>query len=119
MGLINYGIVQLHSGGLANWVINCEALTDADLEAIARIAAEDMLPPFGSVEAIPRGGVRLAEAMRPYITVGPSLIVDDVLTTGRSMERARDGRTVLGLVIFARGEAPSWVRAFFMSYEGI
>ncbi|KKL20362.1 hypothetical protein LCGC14_2456230, partial [marine sediment metagenome] len=42
------------------------------------------------------------------------LIVDDVLTTGASMEKQRAGRTnTIGAVIFARGDCPAWVKPLF------
>jgi hypothetical protein len=49
--------------------------------------------------------------------VWPHLIVDDVLTTGASMEAARaklwPGSLPLGVVIFARGPCPDWVWPIF------
>lgn len=62
---------------------------------------------------MPRGGLRLAEALKLYVTEGALLIVDDVLTTGASMEEFRNGREALGAVIFARGHCPSWVVPLF------
>ncbi len=52
---------------------------------------------------MPIGGLRLAQAMQPYVSSsGPLLIVDDVLTTGQSMEKHRAGREAIGAVIFMR-----------------
>ena len=69
---------------------------------------------FGCVEGVPRGGVRLATALERYITVGDDLlIVDDVLTTGLSMERHRDGREAFGIVVFARGLCPNWISSIW------
>lgn len=112
----------LHSGDTAAWKIDCDALSDQDISALA-IIARDALGPhalFGDVVGIPRGGLRMAEAMRQYLTPGarPVLIVDDVLTTGRSVRKKRDeinakGVGVLGLVIFARTDAEPWVTRLF------
>jgi hypothetical protein len=71
---------------------------------------------------VPPGGLRLAETLRPFAFDGPHLIVDDVLTTGRSMERHLDelkkaradpGPRYVGAVIFASGQCPFWVDALF------
>jgi hypothetical protein len=111
--LFRLGDFTLHSGANASWKIDCDALTDADLACLAKMAAE-LLPPFGSVEGVPTGGLRFAAALRPYATFGPPLVADDVLTTGNSMEAQRRGRPdALGVVIFARGPCPPWVTPLF------
>lgn len=108
MNLFNYGDFTLHSGGGSTFKIDCDALTDNDLQALARIAV-NILPPFGEVYGIPRGGERLAEALKPYATAGDKtlLIVDDVLTTGASIigefrKRAVNYQSITSLVIFNR-----------------
>jgi hypothetical protein len=111
-GLFELGEFTLHSGAKAKWRINCEVLSDDDLRAIAAMIA-GMVGPFGSVEGVPTGGLRLAEMLRPMATRGRLLIVDDVSTTGASMEEHRAGRDAIGAVIFDRGVAPRWVRALF------
>ncbi len=80
------------------------------------MAVEHLLP-FRKVEGIPRGGMKFAEALRPYAKpdAGLLLLADDVLTTGESMERARAGGTyVIGVVAFARGPWPKWVTPLFV-----
>jgi len=72
--------------------------------------------PFAAVRSVPRGGDRLAVALAPLATTGPLLIVDDVLTTGASMEATRrefPNHDCVGVVIFARGPTPAWVRSVF------
>lgn len=91
--------------------IDCDALHDNDISALAAIIARRYR--FGAVEGIPRGGLRLSAALRPYVTQGPTLIVDDVLTAGNSMEAARKATTDRGVVIFARGPCPDWVTPIF------
>jgi len=45
---------------------------------------------------------------------GPTLIVDDVLTTGTSMiEMQKQYPNAIGVVMFARGPCPSWVSSIF------
>lgn len=108
------GQFVFHSGDLADWKIECDHLTDTDLTTLAKVAA-GYLPSFSKVQGVPTGGIRFARALEEHVSdEGALLIVDDVLTTGASMEEARDGRNdVIGLVIFSRGELPWWVDAIF------
>lgn len=118
--LFQIGNFRLHSGEPSRWKIDCDHLTDGDIEALA-LMANDLLPaPFGRVVSVLRGGYRLGSAMAHYSTPAgsPTLIVDDVLTTGASMERVKDAQNsagigVFGLVIFARGPCPSWITPIF------
>ena len=124
--LIERGDFKLHSGYVSSWRINAEALDEATLEAIVQTAV-GVLRPFGRVVGIPRGGIRIAEVFKRYVQSDDyphrTLIVDDVLTSGRSMEQERKSRlqsriqtqpTVEGFVLFARTQdLPIWVRAFF------
>lgn len=126
MGLFEVGDFTLHSGGKSRFKIDCDHLTDADIEALAQMLVA-VLPPFRAVEGVPRGGLRLAQALQPYcihpeavryssVKVREWLIVDDVWTTGGSLMRAvrekSAGRkyvdSVFGAVIFARSPLPSY-----------
>jgi len=120
-----------HSGLELDFKIDCDYLTDSDIECIAKIIAKKTR--FGHVYGIPSGGTRLAEALEPYIDPHSNtlLIVDDVLTTGRSMEEAKKHFEMLkkyfetlkyevaGWVIFARRKPPEWVNAVFVLSEVI
>lgn len=106
--LFQRGAFTLHSGEQSGFKIECDSLTVEDWQTLAYMGA-DLIPPFGSVEGVPRGGILFAEFMREYQTEGPLLIVDDVCTTGASMEAQRAGRPALGLVAFSRGFVPDWV----------
>ena len=115
--LFQCGVFTLSSGALSYWKIDCDALSDADIETLALMLVEQ-LPTFGAVEGVPQGGLRLTEAlracpMRDDAAGRPLLIVDDVLTTGASMERYRAGRNAIGAVIFARGLCPAWITPLF------
>lgn len=115
VNLFQSGAWTLHSGANTTWKIDCDALTEWDICTLAQMILEQC-PLIGAVEGVPRGGVRLAAAIERLIWKPPSgqlLIVDDVLTTGASLEAHRNGRDALGAVIFARGPVPSWVTPLF------
>lgn len=116
------GKFTLHSGGRTWFKIDCDSLTVEDLETLALLVAEDpRIGTFYRVEGVPSGGLRFAMildkyALSQYANVrNPKiLIVDDVLTTGNSMEEQRAGReNVQGVVIFARGNCPDWIVPIF------
>lgn len=129
--LFNSGAFKLHSGKETDFKIDCDALSDQEIEVLAHVAAP-LLPRFGEVHGVPRGGLRIADALVSYGDLGSPtniLIVDDVLTTGNSFwdhreylqdkwERRWDGTPMpdpnfIGLVLFARGPCPDWVRPLF------
>ncbi|MBA7689649.1 hypothetical protein ES703_98157 [subsurface metagenome] len=116
MGLFQQGDFRLHSGSKSWFKIECGYLSDDDWRAIARLVAEQL--DFKDAIGIPSGGLKLAEALKFYRKNTdrlPTLIVDDVLTTGASMEKERlkiAGRSI-GIVLFARGKCPSWVWPVF------
>ncbi len=113
--MFELGKFTLHSGETSEFKIDCDSLTDADIEAIAYVM-HWALPQFGRVEGVPRGGLRLAKALEKYCRPGWTrwLFVDDVLTTGESMKVARGDRfNAVGAVIFARGECPHWIWPLF------
>lgn len=119
MNLFALGQWKLHSGYWSLMKIDCDALTDVDLDAIAFCIA-GLLLPFGEVCSVPTGGDRLAEKLELHCTpeVDRLLIVDDVLTTGGSIidvyREVVDGwDDVIGAVIFARGVCPTWVTPLF------
>lgn len=116
MGLFQLGNFISHSGHRLNWKIECDALTDDDWECIAEIIADRVR--FGSVYGIPNGGTKLANILDKYVISGhpTRLVVDDVYTTGASMEDVmKEGD--IGFVVFARNRIPynskKYVRALF------
>jgi len=114
--LFQLGEFCSHSGARLPWKIDCDALTAQDLACIAYIIAKKRVW-FSKVEGVPRGGSKLAVALSPYIKrAGPLLIVDDVLTTGKSMNAHRADRLAIGAVIFARGPCPNWITSVFQMH---
>ena len=124
MNLFESKDFTMHSGGRSDFKIECDALTDEDIATLAKIISSRVS--FRSVVGVPSGGIRLANALKPYCIFdidAPVLIVDDVLTTGASMEEektkyeetygASKKRVFLGVVIFARGKCPDWIKPIF------
>ena len=120
MTLIRYGWFASHSGFQLPWKVDCDALSDDDLTGLAKIIRGKFA--FSQVVGVPRGGTRLAKALAPYaepLTNYPTLIIDDVLTTGQSIQEMRTahGEHSIGVVIFARGPCPNWVWPIFTVNE--
>jgi hypothetical protein len=103
-----------HAGMELTWKIECDALTDEDLETLAGLVGGRFH--FGKVVGVPRGGLAFAEKLQKYTSKNSSvvLIVDDVFTTGMSMEEVRTQHpNAVGVVIFSRGCCPDWVSPIF------
>ena len=103
-----------HAGLPLTWKVECDALTDADYQALAKIVSEKIN--FKDVKGIPRGGVPLENALKQYASndsSDPLLICDDVYTTGTSMREVyEDG--AIGIVVFARNEiTDDWIKAIW------
>jgi orotate phosphoribosyltransferase len=115
MNLFRLGDFILHSGQKGQFKIDCDALTELDIKTLACIISKEFR--FSKVVGIPTGGTRLAEACEVWTKeYGPLLIVDDVLTTGASMEEEKDKHQylhVIGVVVFARGPCPTWIHPLF------
>lgn len=122
MGLFQLGDFILNGGTHSSWKIDCDALTNEDMVALTQLV-RCLAGDFSSVKGVPTGGTRLAEWLRPFCTgtYHPHLIVDDVLTTGASMDKAFGAvsqrtvkdRGVRGVVLFARGSCSDWITPLF------
>ena len=115
MNLFQYGQFKGASGKLLDWKMECDCLTQDDIECIVKVAVP-YLQPFRRVIGVPTGGNRIAKAFEPYKgTDGSVLIVDDVWTTGKSMTAIgiTTAHTWKGFVIFARGPHPPWIKSFW------
>lgn len=129
MNLFQRGNFTLHSGKQSDFKIECDALTDDDWEGIAQEIAKRVK--FRAVYGVPTGGLKLQKALEKYATKGdpelpptlPILIVDDVLTTGKSILEfaqnlgAEGVWRIRGFVVFAREECHTeWIDALFKMY---
>ena len=122
--LFKSGDFKSHSGLDLSWKIEMDALSDSEWFTIKKMIME-YSPPFKEVVGIPEGGVKLGNLLNEHATgdeKDPVCIVDDVLTTGESMEYflsqyQRNRRLMpfmaIGWVVFARGPCPHWVSALF------
>lgn len=139
MSIFRLGDYVLASGQKSKWKIECDDLTEEDWQTLAVIASETVdLNGFSEIIGVPNGGVRFARALierrggmpgmpgakaaLEAISLGrqsvpkdtrPRLIVDDVLTTGKSIISMMDQSHDRGLVVFARGRLPTGVGALF------
>ena len=110
-----------HSGLDLTWKIEMDALTADEWNTIAKMIVE-YSSPFSEAIGIPSGGVKLAELLNEYATKDPAhpiCIVDDVLTTGMSMDEFKTKRQwrnptqYIGWVVFSRNKPPDWVNTLF------
>jgi|TARA_Y100001951_G_scaffold27881_1_gene21697 hypothetical protein len=114
-----------HAGLDLTWKIEMDALSQKEWECISTMILE-LSPPFREAIGIPTGGVKLQNLLNQYGTgerTDPICIVDDVLTTGNSMNEflqicgcfgsLPNPNTYIGWVVFARNKPPHWCKALF------
>jgi orotate phosphoribosyltransferase len=118
MSLLTNGNFTLHAGGQSDFKIDCDALTELEIDEIAKFVAARIT--FNRVIGVPKGGSRLADALKRYQDGGDGgtvLLVDDVWTTGKAMNNIKKlfkkNIDVIGFVIFARANPEAWVRVLF------
>lgn len=116
--------IILNSGRASDFKIECDALTDEDIECFAYLISKKFT--FRKVVGVPTGGNRIEDALQKYTTNNdehPLLMVDDVLTTGGSMIRYKSKYeemgydNIVGVVLFARGECPDWITPIFKMWD--
>lgn len=117
--LFQSGNFKLHSGQERSWKIECDNLSNSEIATLVQMALP-ILPPFAELVSVPRGGDRIVRALTPFLSLeGCRLIVDDVLTTGNSMEEIRKNlplstRTTWGFVLFSCKPHPAgWIVTLF------
>ena len=103
-----------HAGLPLTWKVECDALTEKDYEALAKIVSEKIT--FCDVKGIPRGGIPFEKALKKDCTYNesdPLLICDDVYTTGTSMREVYE-EGAIGVVVFARNKInDDWIKAIW------
>lgn len=120
MNLFQQGNFTLNSGIQSPLKIECDMLAVSDWTTLAKLVSERF--EFSGVHGVPTGGFTFSEALRPYATENedhPFLLADDVLTTGGSMERAKeelDYPNIIGIVVFARNPPPKWIYPIFQMW---
>lgn len=126
MNLFNFGEFTLSSGKTSNFKIDCDALTDEDIDALAKKVFSVDNSPYFDIIGVPTGGDRFANALKKHYTLSPDspyiLIVDDVLTTGISMEDKKKevqeqypDKQIFGLVMFSRTSSYAlWIEPIFI-----
>lgn len=114
-----------HSGYNLKWKIECDALSDEELETLASVIKTKIENEYSQhliyeIVGIPTGGLRIAKQLKKKIKVSKYgtlvIIIDDVLTTGKSMEEYKKQFKYfrcLGFVLFARGTPNEWIKPVF------
>jgi hypothetical protein len=114
--------MRLHSGEYSQFRIDCDDLAGSDWDVLAKLVDESGIT-FCEVYSVPTGGDHFANALKQYIDKDSDtvLVVDDVYTTGSSMEAMKREVTLVGtsakiaqgIVVFARRQTPEWIFPIF------
>ena len=128
--LFQMGDFTSHAGLPLKWKLECDAITDEEWRCLAKMIMDYQDRPFSKAVGIPRGGVKLADALNEYASGDDTdfpLICDDVFTTGTSMidfikEKFPTFTQGMGYrwVVFARKPSnvqPFYTRALFTMPE--
>ena len=125
--LFQIGDFTLSGGKKSRFKIDCDALSDGEVKLLADLIVL-RAKPFHRVMSPGGAATRLQSYISKYANPAAdnTLIVDDVLTTGKTIEQQVKQITYSlgrvdphqGFVIFARGPLPSWVKALFRYDEG-
>ena len=110
-----------HAGIPMEWKIEMDAVSDKEWDCLASMIMDYQKEPFSKVVGIPRGGIKLQNALQKYSKWEPKhpwLVVDDVYTTGTSFREfctTKETMFAYKWVVFARQptDKDSGVRALF------
>lgn len=126
--LFQFAEFMLASGKKSKFKLECDAISPEEWHSLARIV-RPILPAYGHIVPVPRGGVAWANIFEHYKVPGTPMVlfVDDVWTTGTSMWQTVQkfslnspiGLQWHGVVLFARGPVPKNVTALFTVNENL
>jgi len=109
-----------HAGGRLTWKIECDAISDAEWEVLAKQILHYERRPFRVAIGIPSGATKLGDILNRYASGQPQhpvLVVDDVYTTGTSFKEFKQkhyqDEHIMQWVIFARKPTTHDVNALF------
>ena len=112
-----------HAGKPLNWKIECDTLAQEDIDCLADLIS--MTHSYKNVDHPPTKSANLINLVSKLaLRTSPDgdydyLIVDDILTTGKSMNEIYEhlhighSKKTKGVVIFARSECPHWITPIF------
>ena len=112
-----------HAGKSLCWKIEFDDLSQDDIDCLADVISTTHS--YRNVEHPPTKSanlINLVGKLALHISLDGDydyLIVDDVLTTGKSMEdiyihlAENHGKRIKGVVIFARSDCPHWIEPVF------
>lgn len=116
MTLFQLGKFTLSSGQKSDIKIECDSLTLDDWEGLGYLAWKILYCNFSKIIGVPTGGEKFANSLNKYRSpIGPVLICDDVLTTGRSMQKYKEiYPDAIGIVAFSRTQKlESWIKVIW------
>jgi hypothetical protein len=127
MNLFQTGVFDLVSRQ-SFFKIECDALTDQDIETLTTMLWLCLKPQrYSHVYGVPTGGERIAKAFEKYLQHNAFriLVVDDVWTTGKSIgqftTKLREESRLMPIdkaVLFVRGfTAPAYITRVFTLNE--
>lgn len=108
------------SGKRLKFKIECDSLAFEDIRVFTKIITGNFT--YKSVD-MPETGCSPLQLLKHVLELKTSkdgefdvLIIDDVFTTGNSMEdvkKRHKGKNIIGVVLFSRGKCPKWITPIF------
>lgn len=122
--MFNWNPFKSHAGKSLKWKIECDDLNRFDIAALSAIISKKVkfyiayCPPTNSI---------FVQELTQYLNRCNNkdsktiLIIDDVLTTGKSMHETRKNlilqgaksTDIKGVVVFSRNKCPHWITPIF------
>ena len=111
--MFRLGEYKSRSGRMLPYKVECNDLTYEDMIAIADHIKRNY--EFGAIYAMSENMIPITKMLKEHMSCHRTILVlDDVLTTGETFKTFKNtykGKfDIIGVVIFARGKCPSWVK---------